>query len=101
VFAGNEVPLDKHLLLDGGEIAELLRKGILHGRQRFDGGAHHFKSGGALITGCPAGERVTAKISREADPGSEDGTMLLLTAGHPIGRVFDECGESHHGGEIG
>ena len=36
------------------------------------------------------------EIARKADAGSKHGTMLPVPAGHPIGGVFDESGETHH-----
>ncbi len=97
VFAGNQVPLDEHLFLHRSEIAKFLRESVLHGRQCFDCGTHQIEGGGALVTFRPAGEWVATQVSRQPDAGGENGAMLPVPAGHPVGGVFDESGKTHHG----
>ena len=79
------------------EIAEFLGKRILHRRQRLHGRAHQIERGGALVAFRPAGERMAAEVARQADARGQHGAMLPLPAGHPVGGVFDEGGETHHG----
>jgi hypothetical protein len=50
------------------EVAEFLGKRVFHRWQRLDGGPHEIQSGGALITFCPSGERMTAQVAGQADP---------------------------------
>ena len=99
VFAGDEVALDQHLFLHRAEVAEFLGKRVLHRRQGFDGRAHQFERGGALFAFRPTGKRMAAEVAGQADARGQHGTMLRLPAGHPIGGVFDEGGEAHHGAD--
>ncbi len=96
VFAGNEMPLHQHLFLDGVQLSKFPGKRILHRRQSLDSRAQDLQCLGSLAFFRPTRKRVAAQISRQTDAGSDHGRLLGSTSRHPVRRVADESGETHH-----
>jgi hypothetical protein len=97
VFAGNQVAFDQHLLLHGIQAGELLREAVLHRGERFDRRAQDFQRGTALIAGRPTGKRHVTKIARETDARREHDAVIGIRADHPVGRILEQRGKTHHG----
>ena len=88
---------DEDLLLDRCQIAEFMGKRALHRRQSLHRRAHQIQRGGALLALRPAGERLAAQVAGEADPRGQHRAVIPLPPGHPVGGMFDQGGETHHG----